>query len=123
MMDQLEENSILFSTHHGFRKLCPCEAQLLQLLEKLTSSLNKKKQTDITIMHFEKTFDHVSHSLLCHRLSHFGIRGVNDQWISSFLHERRQAVTAERARSEFNPHTIRCTTGVSSMPLSVACVH
>ena len=73
----------------AFKSLCSCETQLLELLEELTSSLSKGKQTNVTIMDFANAFDHVNNSLLCYKLDHYSIRGAANQWISSFLHERR----------------------------------
>ena len=47
--------------------------------------------TDI-LMDFAKAFDKVNHSLLLHKLHHYGIRGEVNRWIGSFLINRRQAV-------------------------------
>ena len=79
MMGHLEESNILCSTQHGFRKLRSCETQLLGLLEQLTSSLNKGKQTYIIIIDFAKAFDHVNNSLLSYKLYHYGIRDETNQ--------------------------------------------
>ena len=43
-------------------------------------------------MDFATAFDKVSHSLLTHKLQHYGITGKINNWIHSFLSNRRQAV-------------------------------
>ncbi|KAK7095258.1 hypothetical protein V1264_006690 [Littorina saxatilis] len=50
-------------------------------------------------MDFAKAFDKVNHSLLVHKLHHYGIRNSTNSWIASFLHGRSQAVVVEGSRS------------------------
>ena len=53
------------------------------------------KQTDAIVMDIVKSFQIVS--LLAHELDQYGIRGKTDQWITSFLHNRSQAVVVEES--------------------------
>ena len=100
-MDHLESNGILTtSQQHGFRKKRSCETQLLELSDELTSNLAKGYQTDIVILDFAKAFDKVNHSLLVHKLAHYGITGRVNAWIQNFLKDRRQAVVVEGSKSE-----------------------
>ena len=52
-------------------------------------------------MDFSKAFDKVCHSLLTHKLHHYGIRGKTNKWIQSFLDDRNQAVVLEGKTSNF----------------------
>ena len=61
--------------------------------------MEKGKQTDVLVMDFSKAFDKVSHSLLVHKLSYYGITGQVNRWINHFLADRRQAVLVEGASS------------------------
>ena len=69
----------------------------------MTDDLEKGKQNDVLVMDFSKAFDKVCHSLLLHKLSHYGITGHVNAWIASFLSDRRQAVVVEGAISTFTP--------------------
>ena len=53
------------------------------------------------ILDFAKAFDKVNHSLLVHKLEHYGIGGLTNQWINSFLSDRKQAVVVEGCKSDF----------------------
>jgi hypothetical protein len=59
------------------------------------------KQTDVLIMDFSKAFDKVSHSLLVHKLDHYGIRGKTNTWIQNFLSDRSQAVVGDGEKSSY----------------------
>ena len=54
-------------------------------------------------MEFSKAFDKVSHSLLQHKLDHYGIRGKTCEWIKTFLSDRSQSVVIEGESSDKIP--------------------
>jgi len=58
---------------------------------------------DIVVMDFQMTFDKVNHSLLVHKLQHYGITGRNSIWVENFLKNRQQAVIVDGATSKFIP--------------------
>ena len=54
-------------------------------------------------MDFAKAFDKVNHSLLVHKLDHYGVRNSTNSWISSFFNNRMQAVVVDGAESGYIP--------------------
>ena len=72
LMNHLEENNILSPQQHGFRKKRSCETQLLELTEELSDNMEKGHQTDMIVLDFAKAFHKVNHSLLLHKLQHYG---------------------------------------------------
>ncbi|RUS78658.1 hypothetical protein EGW08_013585 [Elysia chlorotica] len=54
------------------------------------------EQVDMLVMDFAKAFDKVSHSLLVHKLQHYGITGAINKWIKNFLSDRKQAVVVRK---------------------------
>ena len=100
LMDHLEKNNILSPRQHGFRGNRSCETQLLEFMKELTENMEACKQTDIVIMDFVKAFDKVNHSLLLHKLHHYGVRGQVNRWIAGFLQDRKQAVVVDGAKSD-----------------------
>ena len=94
-MSHADRNNILYPLQHGFRSKRSCETQLLEFVDDVSSNMSSGKQTNVLVMDFSKTFDKVSHSLLIHKLNHYGIRGKTNTWIQNFLSNRTQAVVVD----------------------------
>ena len=101
IMDFCEINNIICHEQHGFRRNRSCESQLIGLIDDLSLNLEKGLETDVLVMDFSKAFDKVSHSLLLHKLKHYGITGEILTWTRSFLTGRRQAVVVDGEASGY----------------------
>ena len=99
----LEYYQILCDEQHGFRRRRSCETQLITTVNEIAECLNQKGQCDILLLDFSKAFDRVSHSLLFHKLSHYGIQGTLLSWLNSFLNDRSQYVILENQKSHSTP--------------------
>ena len=73
-MNHAERANIISPLKHVFRKGRSCKTQLIEFTDDITKNMENRKQTDVLIMDFSKAFDKVSHSLLPHKLNHYGIR-------------------------------------------------
>ena len=69
-------------------------------MDELIRSKSRNIRTDLIILDFSKAFDKVSHAHLVNKLSHYGVRGKTDNWISSFLSNRSQAVVVDGSVSD-----------------------
>ena len=85
IMTHLEIHNILSDMQFGFRKRRSAELQLLQAIHDLAFDLNRKSQTDVTLLDFSKAFDRVSHRHLITKLEYYGIRNNILNWVASFL--------------------------------------
>jgi hypothetical protein len=99
-MKHADANNIMYPLQHGFRRGLSCETQLLEFIDDISKNLDTGKQTDCLIMDFSKVFDKISHSLLTHKLDHYGIKGKTNRWIQNFLAERKQVVVVEGEKSD-----------------------
>ena len=90
IMKHVDANNIMYPLQHGFRRGLSCEMQLLEFIDDISKTLDTGKHTYCLIMDFSKAFDKVSHSLLTHKLDHYGKRGKTNRWIQNVLAERKQ---------------------------------
>jgi len=102
VMDFLDSKMYLTPFQYGFRQKRSCESQLLTTLHDFQQSLNKKGQTDATLLDFLKAFDKVDHRLLLNKIDNIGISGPFLKWISSFLSNRLQHVIVDGCKSDAN---------------------
>ena len=85
IMNHGKKNNILYPLQHGFRRGRSCETQLKEFIDDRSNNLQNNQQTDVLVMDFAKAFDKVSHSLLAHKLHHYGIQGNVNTWIKNWL--------------------------------------
>jgi hypothetical protein len=102
-MAHADKHRILHPLQHGFRKGLSCDTQLVEFVDDTTRNIDSGKQADCLIMDFSKAFDKVCHSLLIHKLHHYGIRDKTNRWIQIFLRDRNQSVVVEGETSNYIP--------------------
>ena len=95
----LEKNGTLFESQYGFRPGRSCEHALLEANNHLLETLSKKQIALLLLIDFSKAFDIVEHSILLHKLNHYGIRGMAYEWFKSYLSNREQFVAVNDAQS------------------------
>ena len=96
----LEINDILSNNQYGFRNnFTTCHA-LIDLHEQLTKSIDDKLCTIGVFIDLKKAFDTIDHSLLLQKLNRYGIRGIANSWLSSYLKERSQYVFYNNENSD-----------------------
>ena len=73
---------------------------LLDLVEEITTSLEQNKYTIGVFIDLKKAFDTVDHDILCKKLHFYGLHGVAQEWIQSYLEKRKQFVSFNSCHSE-----------------------
>ena len=101
IMNNGEKEDILYPLQRGFRRGRCCDTQLTEFIDDLSNNLQTNQQTDVFVMVFANAFDKVCHSLLTHKLRHYGIQGNVNRWIKNWLASRKQSVVVEGEQSQF----------------------
>ena len=95
----LEKNNILHENQFGFRrKMSTCTA-LLQLVDKISTSIDKRKTTIGVFIDLAKAFDTVDHQILKKKLQFYGIRGIALDLFQNYLSLRKQYVEIDNISS------------------------
>ena len=100
-MKYLLDLNLLSDKQHGFRKGQSCITQLLQVVHRWLSFMDKTESVDTVFLDFAKAFDKVSHLHLIQKLHLYGIKGRTVTWIQDFLTERHQHVVVGRKMSDW----------------------
>ena len=95
----LDQHNTLGPENHGVRAKHSTKSQLLLTTNDMLKFWDTRRQLDVTILDFSKTFDTVPHQQLLGNLDHCGVGGNVLNWVKSFLVERTQSVVVEGAWS------------------------
>jgi predicted nucleotidyltransferase len=86
---------------HGFMQRRSVVTNLAIFSSYLLNSMDKKSQVDTIYTDFSKAFDRVNHTILIQKLELLGIHGDLLRWLTSYIHNRCQAVVIGGHRSNF----------------------
>ncbi|CAH8681191.1 unnamed protein product, partial [Schistosoma rodhaini] len=92
VINYVERHDLLSKEQHGFRKGLSCLTNLLIAKEDWAEAKDRNIPVDVIFIDLSKAFDKVSHCGLKLKLESFRIHYAVIDWISDFLHERRQRV-------------------------------
>ena len=95
----IDKYDLLSNCQYGFRPNCSTSLALMELVEEISSSLDNKKVTIGVFIDLKRAFDTIDHSLLLKKLEHYGIRGLANNWLYSYLKNRKQFVQVDEHRS------------------------
>ena len=87
---------------------------ILNIIEVILKNLDDNSFVCDVFIDLEKAFDTVNHTILLKKLDFYGIRGVSNQWLTSYLTNRKQCVKFKNSNSKFQDLTIR-TTPISNL--------
>ena len=81
----IEKNCILSECQYGFRNSRSTYMVLMELIENICESIDKKKYVMGIFIDLKKASYTIEHNILLKELYHYGIRGISNDWIKSYL--------------------------------------
>ena len=88
----LDSHQILEASQYGFRRKHSTYMALLDLVDKISCSLDDKLYSIGVFMDLSKAFDTVDHTILLDKLQLYGVRGLACDWLKNYLNNRKQFV-------------------------------
>ena len=100
MSSFFEKHLILAKTQYRFQASKSTSHAILDVLMTAYEHINNNGYTGLLLLDFKKAFDTVSHSILLCKLEHYGVRGVANKLLESFLSDRFQFVSHHNSSSD-----------------------
>ena len=82
----------MYQYQYGFRKGHSTVHALVELVDKVRSSIDSGEMTCGIFVDLSKAFDKVNHEILLHKLDHYGFRGKTNTLIGNYLRNHKQFV-------------------------------
>lgn len=118
LVDYLNRFELLFSHQYGFRQGSSTLTAAVDLVDAIYSAMDSQKFVGALFIDLRKAFDTIDHTLLIKKLNYaFGIRGVAESLIRSYLDDRSQFVVVGDSRSSLSPISIGVPQGSNLGPL------
>ena len=73
------------------------------MIQEIKDSIDKENIAVGVFVDFQKEFDTVNHKILLKKLEHYGVRGLANNWFSSYLNNRQQYVSIGNETSDIKP--------------------
>ena len=100
LVNFIDKYNILYVNRFGFREQHSTMHATLLITDKKKRAKEDGLFSYEIFLHFSKAFDTVVHSILIRKLSHYEIRGIANDWFTSYLHNRRQHVSIGSTKSD-----------------------
>ena len=86
----LQKQNILHDNQYGFCPKLSTTHPMLDVINGINTNMSKNQFTGLICLDLKKAFDTVSHSILSHKLEHYGMHGNMLDLVTSYLTERKQ---------------------------------
>ena len=86
----LEKFGILHESQCGFLEKLFTEHAILQIINQIQTNMDRKLYTCGIFIDLQKAFDTVDHTILLKKLNHYDVRGIVNDWFTSYLTAGKQ---------------------------------
>src|SRR5437899_2784548 len=106
LLSYINKFEISNPAQYGFRKKHSTYMAMLNLYDKVSEAVDKNEFSVGVFIDLSKAFDTINHDILIRKLDMYGVRGIPNLLIKSYLNNRKQYVNYNNCTSTLKP--IQC---------------
>ena len=106
LKDYFENENLLSKSQHGFRKKHSMKTASIYICDSIRKEMNNGKLTVAVYVDLSKAFDTIGHSVLLQKLSSYGMKDKEIEWLNSYLFNRKNYVWVDKTIS--SPEPVYC---------------
>lgn len=110
-------HDVLYKFQYGFRQGCNTLIAITELVDNIINEIESKNIVGALFLDLKKAFDTLDHKILLQKLDLYGIRGVANNIIQSYLENRKQFVFVNGVSSSHKTIDIGVPQGSNIGPL------
>ena len=103
MKSFLNKHNVLYKYQYGFREKHSTDHALIEIVDGIKFAIDDSKLAGGIFVDLKKAFDTVNHKILLEKLEQFGIRGIPNKLLKSYLTNRYQYVQIKDSKSNLRP--------------------
>ena len=100
MIRFIDKHKILYVNQYGFRRGFSTTLALIDVIDTLKQALDRQEYAIGIFLDLEKAFDTICHAILLTKLEHYGFRGHVNNFIKSYLSNRKQYTLVNGKKSK-----------------------
>ena len=77
------------------------ETALVNMIDLWLNAFDNGKMVGVVLVDFNKAFDLVDHNILLNKLEIYGIKNEALSWLDTYLNNRKQQVSVNNCKSDF----------------------
>jgi len=97
LYNYLNDNNILVGDQYGFREKLSTGTAIYTLLNNVLSSFDRRNLVGGLLCDLQKAFDCVNHEILLAKMKFYGISGIANKLLESYLENRYQRVSVNNS--------------------------
>ena len=113
----IDKHKILYINQYGFRKGYSTTLALIDVIDTLKQALDRQEYAIGIFLDLEKAFDTICHNILLAKLEHYGFRGHVNNFIKSYLSNRKQFTLVNGKKSRLKENNFGVPQGSILGPL------